>query len=215
MADQMGRFWTAHEIRPFLQILIDNNFMPVLFVAGACRNKHTFVHAAKELVLLGYRRNSRQCHSKFKNLRQRFNLAMLNFGQNPPAQHQSPYWAEIRRLWLQSNQPHPGHAFPAGAGPAQDVGQRHMAHIRLELGANAAIHNIPGQQEGGNADEGEGDDQEEHDLAPGMDVMQMGVRRQELEQVIALLQDLAQRVATSEEELANLWRQMNHHRRRC
>ncbi|KAJ7332428.1 hypothetical protein JRQ81_014608, partial [Phrynocephalus forsythii] len=111
MADQMGRFWTTHEIRSFLQILIDHNFGLVLFVDGARCNKHMFVHAAEELALLGYRRNSCQCRSKFKNLWQRFNLAMLNFGPNPPAQHQLPYWAEIRCLWLQSNQPHPGMHF--------------------------------------------------------------------------------------------------------
>ncbi|KAJ7305117.1 hypothetical protein JRQ81_010973 [Phrynocephalus forsythii] len=144
MVHNMGRFWSAHEIRSMLMILINNNFGPLLFVAGAHQNEHAFVRAAEELSLLGYNRVSRQCRSKFKLLRQQFNSALLNFGPNPAPQNQSPFWAELKILWQQANRPHPGHAFPV-------------------------------------------------DVAPGVDTMHLGVRRQELQEIIAVIQDLAQR----------------------
>ncbi|KAJ7338447.1 hypothetical protein JRQ81_012243 [Phrynocephalus forsythii] len=164
MAQHLGHFWSAHEIRSFLESLIQNNFGPVLFVVSARRNKHAFVRASEDLCLLGYQRSSRQCHSKFKILRQQFNLAILNFREDPPLDHQSPYWCEMRQLWHQPSQPNPVNAFLPGAGPAQDIGLRHLATVRIVLGTHANLIVREQQQEG----EGEGEgEQEEEGEQPG------------------------------------------------
>ncbi|KAJ7344791.1 hypothetical protein JRQ81_000741 [Phrynocephalus forsythii] len=164
MVQRVGHLWSAHEIRSFLESLIQN-YGPVLFVAGALRNEHAFVHAAEDLRLLGYNRSSMQCRSKFKILRQQFNLAILNFGEDPPREHLSPFWREMHKLWLQAAQPNPVNAFP----PA---------------------------------------------IVPGMDAMMLEVRRQEVQNIIAIIQDLAQRVAAIGERLDIIVAQLNRPRRR-
>ncbi|KAJ7309528.1 hypothetical protein JRQ81_007575 [Phrynocephalus forsythii] len=114
MVQRQGHFWSANEIRSFLESLIEHHFGPVLFVAGARRNEHAFVQASEDLRLLGYFRSSWQCRSKFKLLRQQFNLAILNFSEDPPVEHQSPYWHKMKNLWRQAALPNPVNAFLPG-----------------------------------------------------------------------------------------------------
>ncbi|KAJ7326650.1 hypothetical protein JRQ81_016409 [Phrynocephalus forsythii] len=140
------RYWSAHEISLLLTILQRNNFGLVLFVVGARRNEHAFTHASEELALSGYRRTSAQCQNKFKGLRQAFTKVLMDFSPDPPRRNQSPYWDEMKDLWVQSNQPDPAHLFPPGAGPGRNIALRPLARIRFQAGQqeeNPAGDNLP------------------------------------------------------------------------
>ncbi|KAJ7316319.1 hypothetical protein JRQ81_002481 [Phrynocephalus forsythii] len=111
----LHRFWSAHEISLMLQILHRDNYGPVLFVAGARRNEKAFMRASEELAANEYSRISVQCRSKFKCLRQSFTKVLLDFGPDPPRRSQSPFWRELKALWVQSQEPDPAHLFPPDA----------------------------------------------------------------------------------------------------
>ncbi|KAJ7317284.1 hypothetical protein JRQ81_003446, partial [Phrynocephalus forsythii] len=102
-----------------------------------------------------------------------------------------------------------------GAGPGRDLGLRHQAAVRLQG------HQV--RQQGDEEDDRQEDDQKGHpavnnaddgdelqaaggeqDVPHGMDIMQGAITRAELANVIALVQDLAERVCTSELPLCNL-----------
>ncbi|KAJ7333026.1 hypothetical protein JRQ81_015206 [Phrynocephalus forsythii] len=185
------RYWSAHEISLFLRILHQNNFGPVLFVAGARRNGHAFAHVSAEPVQSGYRRTSAQCRIKFKCLRQSFTKVLMDFGPDPPRRNQSPYWSELKDLWVQSHQPDPAHLFPPGSGPGRNIAIRPLARIRFqaEQAEEAPVEGSQLEEAGGGEEPDIGDD------APrgAVDIMGLPATRAELENFIAVQQEQAER----------------------